>query len=152
MSERVLHILKCAVATDPMPPAPELPQDLAEYDETNWTIQLLYSWFPDAQAEHALHDLHSKRKKHTMKRGGRTVRRKADTVMKEDGIFHLHQEHVVEYAAEHEADYQIIYGSETHDTFVKFFNGLKKQWGIYEDVMVGTKLVCLYFTGFDTPC
>ena len=154
MSESVAHILKCAVAPRPMPATPDLPQSLAEFEEDNWTVKLVYDFFPEAKQEHALHDYHSKRKEHLdIKSNGKSKRIPAKKLMSEDGLLNYHFEHIVDYACDHKADMFIVYGKETIEAFAKAFKGLEKaEWGIYEDIMIGAKAVSISFTAYNDSC
>lgn len=144
MKEDVVHILKCAVERGPQSSTPDLPQSPAEKDDTTWTMKLLFKWFPEAKTKHAIHDFHSKRKRHFVQRNGKTVRIPAGTLMKEDGLLDFHHAHIVEYLGAHAGSKVLVYGKETIEAFAATFEGLGKEYGIYEDITIGSEEVCVY--------
>jgi len=59
---------------------------------------------------------------------------------------YIHEAHLLEYARIHNARVIMVHGAPPGRLFARSFEGLSTAWGVYEDVVVGTKQVCFSVT------
>lgn len=158
MDEPVVHLLTCATLPRDPPKTPdEFPQQPAAFREEPWTIQFVYSMFPDAASSHAVHDLHSKQKEHVdpppepVKPGSTIVRcapgsKRIDVrvLIREDGLLERHTELARTYLEIHNHGIAVIYGEDPIRFAIRDFNiaanaraPCAELWGIYENVTIG---------------
>ncbi|KAF2485284.1 hypothetical protein BDY17DRAFT_308702 [Neohortaea acidophila] len=99
---------------------------------------MLFSLWPKAETQHAIHDLHPKKKKHWKIKKGKKVYLNCGQLMKEDGTFDLSEAQMKAYVEMHTARHIIIYGEESIRSAVKTWGQtLKYAWGTYENVEIG---------------
>lgn len=122
----------------------EFPYQLAEFAEKFYSIDYLYDVFTGARDHHALHDYVFKRIKHTKrdpKRLNRSIRRSTKEMYEDDGIDALCEITDLELITAHQAGVFIVHGEKPRKFFLRAFEGMEDEYGIYEGVVIGDKVV-----------